>query len=518
MTKHISDINEAKSGIASGKMGQPPSPRRRSGQAPPTKLLAGQAGTVPIFPIQKNSYGAYILFTLIILILGYLIVKDVSMPTSVTLPIAVIGLLVLLQRSLTKPEITLLCLVAYVPFSLIFVGKFGGEAVGINFTNILTIVVLIGWISSSASRGVRLSNKAALNLPILGFCLWGFIGIIRARLVYGGAYDLDSYFILFKRWITPMLLYFIALNMVKDKATFKKVVFVMMIVTFIIAIMAIKDYAEGGTRSSLEDSRVGGVFEQPNMLGGYFVYMMFFFLSFFLSYWRSFKYWLLLIPFLACFRGIMVTFSRGAYLACAFGGLMTTFFKNKALFVVAIILLCFSLMIPGVMPEGIRYRLASTFGGSNKVLSTNVEDITDKSAEIRIIIWKGAIEMIKDQPVFGFGYGMFPYVIGSYAPTVEGRDAHNTYLILAAEMGIPALVLFLIILALLIANARWLYIRSKDRYFKAFALGVLGGLFGLLLVNMFGSRLNSEEVSSYFWVYSGLLMAAVRMKREGLID
>ena len=268
---------------------------------------------------------------------------------------------------------------------------------------------------------------------------------------------------------------------------------------------------------SLEESRVGGVFEQPNMLGAFFVYNMFFFLSFFLYYYRSLKYWLLLIPFLACLRGIMVTFSRGAYLAFGAGGIMTTFFRSKVLFIIAMFLFMASLINPIYLPQGMRERLASTFGGE-KVMSTNVEDITDKSAGNRIIIWKGAIEMIKAKPMFGFGYGTFPYIIGYFIPAMKDVDAHNTYLIIAAEMGIPALLIFLLILFMLIKNAVWLLKRTKERYFKAFAVGILGNIFGLLLANMFGSRLNSEEVSSYFWIYAGLIMAAVNMKKKGEIN
>ena len=125
--------------------------------------------------------------------------------------------------------------------------------------------------------------------------------------------------------------------------------------------------------------------------------------------------------------------------------------------------------------------------------------------------------MIKDYPLFGVGYGLFSRTIPHYAP-IGTIDAHNTYLILAAEMGIPALLVFLLIVFIMVKNSYWLYKNCKDKFIRAFALGMLGGLFGLLMVNMFGSRLNSEEVSTYFWIYAGLIMAAVNMKRQHKIE
>ncbi|HAH21476.1 MAG: hypothetical protein A2Y00_03610 [Omnitrophica WOR_2 bacterium GWF2_43_52] len=478
---------------------------RKNNQIPQTKAA-----------VKKTNYKSYFPFFIFISAMAFIIAKDVPIPTVIMLPVGVVGLLALGLGSFFNPELSLLILVAYVPFSKILIGRFDAQITGLNLTNVLIFIVTLGWLANCYNTRKKIFTKSSLNLVVLLFCLWGFFSLMMARFLYGEFYDLESFFILFKRWVTPIFLYFIGLNMVKNRETFKKVMFVAMFSTFIIALMAIRDYMNVGG-GSLEESRVGGVFEQPNMLGAFFVYNMFFFLSFFLYYYRSLKYWLLLIPFLACLRGIMVTFSRGAYLAFGAGGIMTTFFRSKVLFIIAMFLFMASLINPIYLPQGMRERLASTFGGE-KVMSTNVEDITDKSAGNRIIIWKGAIEMIKAKPMFGFGYGTFPYIIGYFIPAMKDVDAHNTYLIIAAEMGIPALLIFLLILFMLIKNAVWLLKRTKERYFKAFAVGILGNIFGLLLANMFGSRLNSEEVSSYFWIYAGLIMAAVNMKKKGEIN
>lgn len=462
-------------------------------------------------PSNKN-YTTYFIFAFFIFIIGIILTLDIRLPKFITIPIAIIGLSGLFYVSFVKPQVSLLILTAYLPFSRLIIGKFGTEITGLNFSNILLFIVITGWVFNSLSRGLNLSSKASLSPVIVVFCLLGLLSFFRTKFNYSNFYEEGNFLAIFKSWITPILLYFIGLNMVKEKDSFKKVLFLISLVTFIIALMAIIEFIRRGDRGSIEYSRIGGVFENPNMLSAFLIYNMFFFLSFFLYYFRNFKYWLLLIPFLACCRAIMFTFSRGAYLAFGFALLAVTFFKNKTFFILFSILLLFMISNPAFLPESVQARLASTFGG-NKVISTNTEDITDSSATSRILVWKGALEMIKEHPLFGVGQGMFPHLIGKYVP-LGGMDAHNTYLIIAAEMGVPALLVFLTILFMLIKNSCWLLRKTEDRYFKAFALGMLGLVFGLIMANMFGSRLNFEEVSSYFWLLSGMLMRAVIMRRN----
>jgi hypothetical protein len=45
---------------------------------------------------------------------------------------------------------------------------------------------------------------------------------------------------------------------------------------------------------------------------------------------------------------------------------------------------------------------------------------------------------------------------------------------------------------------------------KVFALGYLGGWAGLVVSNMFGSRLDSNEIVLQFWIMTGALFAAHR--------
>lgn len=462
----------------------------------------------------KENYarrlGFYFITLFLVGVFTVIVHKNVSLPSMVIIPVGLLVILSLFVITFFNPFIPFLMLVAYVPFCRILVGDFGTGATALNFTNILIVIILFGWIAR-ALTGKRFFKHVALNIPIFILCLFAVISLLQGAFQYAGGYA-EHFVIPLKRWLTPIFLYFISLNMIKNKEDIKKVIIIIMIATVAISAMAIKEYMNYGDRGSLERSRIGGVFEQPNLLGAYLVYMIFLFLGFYLLNIEKPRYWLFLILSLICFRGIMVAFSRGAYIAFAFGLLVITFFRSKVIFTILVVLMIFAILNPIFLPGGIRYRMSMT-SKNEGILSTDTQQITDPSVTNRLEIWKGAIRMIKDHP-FGTGYGTFPFFIPYYTAIEKRMDAHNTYLILAAEMGIHTLTIFLVILFILFKNTLWLYKKIKDRFIRAVTLGFLGSLGGLVMANMFGSRLITEELSSYFWILAGLIMSCVIMKKK----
>ena len=63
----------------------------------------------------------------------------------------------------------------------------------------------------------------------------------------------------------------------------------------------------------------------------------------------------------------------------------------------------------------------------------------DTSARSRTEIWSGGLKMLMDHPL-GVGPGNFYQHIGEYAPNHAGRDAHNTFVRCAGELGFPGLI------------------------------------------------------------------------------
>lgn len=104
----------------------------------------------------------------------------------------------------------------------------------------------------------------------------------------------------------------------------------------------------------------------------------------------------------------------------------------------------------------------------------------DVSTNARLMMWKSAAEIAKDHPLAGTGWGTFAAQYPAYRDprenTTAGVYAHNDYVQLAAEGGIPALVLMLGILAsLLLQLKRSLACKENPQALEATGL-LLGSL------------------------------------------
>lgn len=101
---------------------------------------------------------------------------------------------------------------------------------------------------------------------------------------------------------------------------------------------------------------------------------------------------------------------------------------------------------------------------------TAVDRLFDRSLSgTRVLLWREATRLIARQPLLGTGPGRFGESVSGAAPREYAAWAHNEYLELAAENGVPALFVSLALLSWLIVRL-W---RARDprAAFPALALG-----------------------------------------------
>lgn len=169
------------------------------------------------------------------------------------------------------------------------------------------------------------------------------------------------------------------------------------------------------------------------------------------------------------------------------------------------------------MPAGYVARIQSL-----SILSSGAKGYGDESLGRRASYIVVGSKMIREHPLLGTGPGTFPlhYATTGYAKAFSAnrkvtdlyRRAHNTYLELFSEVGIPAALLFVSMIALALRNilrARraWL---ERDNWGQADLVTHLGmSLLSLALFLMFLSAPNAK----YLWIMLALSYV-LRLKAE----
>ena len=132
---------------------------------------------------------------------------------------------------------------------------------------------------------------------------------------------------------------------------------------------------------------------------------------------------------------------------------------------------------------------------------------TDDTSVLRLTYWKHGIEMAKDHPVLGVGYGNWiPY----YRDHYEGRVqvCHNIFVQAASELGYTGLVAFLLLIGctfLLNTRSRALATRAgpRGRLTYCIANGLDGALIGYMVSGFFVTVLYYP----YFWINLAMTVA-----------
>jgi O-antigen ligase len=144
--------------------------------------------------------------------------------------------------------------------------------------------------------------------------------------------------------------------------------------------------------------------------------------------------------------------------------------------------------------------------------------VYDASTNSRLVLWEAAAEMTVENPILGAGFMGFPLRKSQYTDVpVEETDPHNMYLFICTQMGIPALIVFLLLLFGFFRCSLLVYRTADDPFARVIGLGGLAMIAGVVAINMFGSRMVNSDVSGYFWIYFAVLVSMLR-ERDQLLQ
>ena len=179
--------------------------------------------------------------------------------------------------------------------------------------------------------------------------------------------------------------------------------------------------------------RATATFPDPHMLALYLGLLLPFSAGLFLKTKKPFY----LVAFILILLADTLTFSRGGYLGLLVGGFfLLAVVWGKLTRVYKLFIFCFLalIVIAFVVPGPISSRFSSIF------------NLQEGSNVGRIDMWQKSWKVARDYPLGGVGIGNYPLKIKPSANYREPITAHNTYLDIAAETGIIAVLVWIILL------------------------------------------------------------------------
>ncbi len=353
------------------------------------------------------------------------------------------------------------------------------------------MLTLAAWIGSGlARRRVRIP-VTAFNLPWLLWIVVAALSLLDARAITPGLVEL-------LKWVEIGIIVWLMLDLAADPtrrpagypAVARLTVIMLLLAGLVQALIGIWQFGLRGTGPEHfivlgRFYRAYGTFEQPNPFGGYMNLSAFLALGLALGllvawfqrrqrgadqgFLSPLRVWLAfaLICALASSLGLVLSWSRGAWLGFLAGLATLALFSTRrvmnglALMMAAAALVGAGLFLGVSAGFGPALAVTDRLGGFREEFSLGDArgvDINNDNYSVleRLAHWQAATDMARDDLWTGVGFGNYETAYSDYAlinfPDALGH-AHNYYLNLLAEVGVPGLLAYGVFWLALIAQA-----------------------------------------------------------------
>ncbi len=272
---------------------------------------------------------------------------------------------------------------------------------------------------------------------------------------------------------------------------------------------------------------------QPNWFAAFLAINFFIGLYFYFKEKKILNHLFLLIYLFLNFSFILFTRSRSGLLAVFIGVVVLFLFLNKKLFsykknvLVFILILLISIFL---FKTGIdkfdKFLGFDNYFRKEKLIKKDQQlknepeiNITD-SADIRKIVWQGAIDLGKKYPFFGTGVETFAYSYYFVRPQAHNltsewdfvyNKAHNEYLNYLATTGFFGLASYtLFIFSVLFVFVKKIFHENKEKSLSTMFL--LVSYLTILITNFFG--FSTSTINLFFYLIPGFLVGYINDKKN----
>ncbi|TJX15196.1 polymerase [Tissierella creatinini] len=345
-------------------------------------------------------------------------------------------------------------------------------------------------------------SKSNMDIPVILYLIIILISTLTSISLIGSLRDLGLH-------LGGLSFVFVMVNSIKSKNVFNALVTVLVFSATVVALYGLYQYVVG---VEIDDAwldvennpdvrvRVYSVFHNPNILAEYLIMIIPLSVSLFWYTKKISKKIVFLGTTLIMILAMLMTLSRGSWVGFAFSAFVFILLLEKRLLLLVVPI---SLGAVYFLPQSILNRIMS------------IGNFADSSIAYRFTMWEITMDIIRDYPIAGVGFGHLPFkqIFETYIRTMPIYHSHNTYLQTAVEMGIPGLLAFLFLLFILFKYGILKLVKSEDRYIRILSAGALSSLGGVLTHGMAENVLYLPRIIFTFWIVVGLILTLDRIRR-----
>ena len=412
----------------------------------------------------------------------------VALPTP-EVAAGVVAALVVLVLGVIEPLVMLGALLLLIPLSTLLTVEAADFAVTLVEPALLVLVLV--WLArGAAGRDLRVAG-GRLYAPLLLM-----VGAVGLSTLVAARFGLALKEVV--KWLELLAVYLITLNGVRRDGQLAGLLAALLLAGAGEALYGTYQFATGQGPSAFalgETLRAFGHFEQPNPFAGYLGLILPFAVALSFVSRPTWLRALALLAGLALTVGIGLSQSRGAWLgvltALSVMALAGTSRARQGFWpAVYALLLLANLVLAGLLPAAWTARLTA-LGENFGLFDARTAVVTPENFALveRMAHWQAGWSMFVDHPLLGVGAGNYP-VAYDYYSLPGWREAlghaHNYYLNVAAESGLPGLIALLFLLVVSYHQvALGVRARSVAGLERAALLGALGCLAMLTVHNLF---------------------------------
>jgi len=401
------------------------------------------------------------------------------------------------ERALKVSNFLIYWSIVIMPFTVAI-----SPAIANTFIGFMTFFYLLKKFLNLPQRGLF---KTPLDTPFL-------LIIIFSGLSFINSVDLSDSIHGMMKWVKYAFIFLVCAEEIRDIRQVKRIIYSCLFGVTLIALDGIFqlkfgfDFIRGnGLQSSIIDlTRPTASFPNPNIMGIYLSALspLVIGAALFLKTNKKEKLFFVFGALLGSL-GVYITFSRGSGLGLFFAVLFLGIFrKNKFIIVCLLVLL---LLFPFFMPKKIK----------DWTTDIRYNPLVFLFNQDRLSYFRNAMNMIRHHPFVGVGLNTFSKNYGKYklkaaeeyCPTPDTIYAHNMYLQMGGEIGLPGLLAFLWLLFRFFKDNRSTQRKLKDPFLQVTCMSLFACVLAFLVNGMTETSLYYSRISMIFWYLIGCSLA-----------